>query len=243
MSMKYAIVTGSTKGIGKAISEKLLNNDCFLFLNYAHDDISAANVQHEFEEKYPGRFLIIKADLSTHEGLEDYIGKVKAKTKSLNYVILNVGATNRGTIEEVTWESWNNAISTNITIPFFMIKECKPLMQTQGSILFVSSFLGFIPHATSTAYGTSKAALSFMAKCLVKEFVDLQITVNAIAPGFVDTDWHVNKPETIKRNIENKIALGRFAHPNEIAELSYHMLTNRYINGAIYNIDGGYDYK
>ena len=241
--MKYAIVTGSTKGVGKAISEKLLNNGCFLFLNYAHDDKSAAIVQREFEEKYPGRFMIIKADLSTREGLEDYLGKVKAKTGLIDYVVLNAGATNRGAIEEVTWESWNNVINTNLTIPFFMIKECKPLMQMQGSILFVSSVLGHIPHATSTAYGASKAALSFMAKCLLKEFVDLQVTVNAIAPGFVDTDWHINKPEAIRKNIENKTASGRFAHPNEIAELSYHMLTNRYINGAIYNIDGGYDYK
>ena len=241
--MRYAVVTGSTKGIGKAISEKLLREGCFTFLNYAQDDKSAEKVQQEFDKKYPGRFLIVKADLSTYEGLEDYIEKIKEKTSSLNYMVLNAGATDRGSIEKVTWESWNNVINTNLTVPFFMVKECKPLMQTQGSILFVSSFLGSVPHATSTVYGTSKAALSFMAKCLVKEFVDIQVTVNAIAPGFVDTDWHSSKPEAIRRSIESKTALGRFAHPDEIAELSYHMLTNQYINGSVYNIDGGYDYK
>jgi len=241
--MKYALVTGSTKGIGKAIAEKLLKDGCFVFLNYANDDDSATKTKEQFEKIYPNRFSVIKADLSTFEGMEIYVKKIKEETNSLHYIVLNVGVTDRTSFEDIDLNQWNYVLNANLTIPFFIVKNCKPLMEKHGSILFVSSFLASVPHATSTAYGTSKAAVSFMAKCLVKEFVDLQVRINAVEPGFTDTDWHINKPEFIRKNIENKTALGRFANAEEIAELCFHVLNNSYINGSVYSIDGGYDYK
>lgn len=103
--------------------------------------------------------------------------------------------------------------------------------------------MGIHPHAMSISYGVSKAGLHFLTKYLVKYFGDRNITVNAICPGFVDTPWQKNKTLDHRERIEDKIALGRFAEPEEIAQLVNSVLENGYINGSILNIDGGYDFK
>ena len=116
-------------------------------------------------------------------------------------------------------------------------------MQKNGSILLMSSHMGITPHSISVAYGVSKAALCHMAKCLVKEFAELDVTVNAVAPGIVETGVQINLPDEIKNSKVSKTAAGRFATAEEIADLCYHMLHNRFINGSVYAIDGGYNYK
>jgi len=241
--MKYAIVTGSTKGIGRAIAEKLLDNNCFVFLNYAHDEDAAMSVHQKFNKTYHGRFSIIKADLSSLEGLQLLLNSVYSKTDHLDYVVLNAGVLNRSNLDAVTFDEWNSVMDTNVAIPFFLVKDVKPLMKKNGSILFVSSHVGATPHSISTVYGASKAAINYMARSLVKEFADYGVTVNAVAPGFVETDMQKDIPDFVRDNKISKTAVGRFAQPNEIADLCYHMLTNRYINGSVYCIDGGYNYK
>ena len=241
--MKYALVTGSTKGIGRAIAEKLLANDYFVFLNYANDDKAGAAINQMFKDRYQNKFSLIKADLSNFEGLHLLTESIKSITNQLDCVVLNVGIIDRSTLNEITPDIWNKVMNTNVTIPFFLAKNIRPLMQKGGSILFMSSYVGTLPHSISAAYGISKAAVSHMAKSLVKEFAAYQVTVNAVSPGFVETDMQKNIPNSIRKSKESKVALGRFAEAEEIAELCYHMLHNQYINGAVYHIDGGYSYK
>lgn len=112
-------------------------------------------------------------------------------------------------------------------------------MQTGGCVLFSGAVMGQFPHALSLPYGTSKAAVHYLTKALVKEFADRGVRVNSVAPGFVETEWQKNKPQEIRRSIESKIALHRFAEPDEIARLAAEILENPYINGSIVNIDGG----
>jgi 3-oxoacyl-[acyl-carrier protein] reductase len=103
--------------------------------------------------------------------------------------------------------------------------------------------MGIEPHASSLSYGVTKSAVHALTQNLVKFMVPYQLRVNAIAPGFVDTDWQKNKPEDVRRNIENKIALGRFCMPEEIAEVYQMLIENKYFNGEIITFDGGYSYK
>ena len=240
---KIAIVTGSTKGIGKAISEKLLEQGCFVFLNYATDDTTAETLVKDLEKRYKNNFAIIKADLSTYAGLDRMAFEVLSFKKSIDYLILNTGITERISFGELTPEIWNKVMNTNLNIPFFTVQKFAPNLSDYGRILFIGSLLGQAPHSLSIPYGVSKGGINSLVKYLVKEFCDRNITCNAILPGFVDTDWQKGKNPELRSSIEEKIALKRFAKPEEIAELCYNVIKNDYINGSLINIDGGYSYR
>jgi len=131
-------------------------------------------------------------------------------------------------------------MNTNVNIPFILLQYLSPIIATQGSIVFIGSDMGIYPHAVSAAYSVSKAAVHMLAKSLVKEFAERQIRVNALAPGFIDTEWQKEKPEWLRDNIESKTALKRFGTPAEVADACLSLIENSYINGAILQVDGGY---
>jgi 3-oxoacyl-[acyl-carrier protein] reductase len=113
----------------------------------------------------------------------------------------------------------------------------------RGSVTFTGSLMGIEPHSVSLAYGVSKSAVHALVKNLVKFLLPYDIRVNAVAPGFVDTDWQKTKPVEIRKSIESKIAVGRFCAPEEIAEVFLMLIENHYFNGEIVVVDGGYLYK
>lgn len=242
--MKTAIVTGSTRGIGRAIGLELLHQGCDVAFNYCQDTARAAMLQQELEEAgFSGRYQIIQADLSSAEGLAQLEHSLQARFRQLDYLVLNAGVTCRGTLEQLQLEDWERVLRTNLTIPLFLTQMCQPWLQPGGCILFLGAVMGQYPHALSMPYGTSKAGIHYLTRALVKQFCESNIRVNCLAPGFVETDWQTNKPQEIRRSIESKIALHRFAEPEEIAQMAWAILQNAYINGSIVNVDGGYCYQ
>lgn len=241
--MKYAVVTGATKGIGRAIAEGLLNKGYYVFVNYASDESAAAQARNALEQQWNGRFSFCRADLSTMEGMECLAAAVERVTPQLHCLVLNAGVTDRSTFGEITAENWNRVMDTNLNIPFFLIQRLSGNLAEQARIIMIGSMMGIHPHSTSLAYGISKAGLHFLAQSLVKCFEGRSITVNVIAPGFVETPWQADKPAEIRRNIENKVAAHRFAQPREVAALCEHIIENEYLNGAVICLDGGYDYR
>lgn len=241
--MKCALVTGSTKGIGRAIAEKLLEEGWFVIVNYAKDDDSAAEFAR-INARFADRFTILKQELSSWEASQSFIAGVKAITDHLECLVFNAGATDRSPFDEIRHQDWEYCINTNISVPVYVIQGLKPLIRPgMGRIIFMGSVCGILPHAGSLAYGVTKAAIHQMAKDLVKVFAPDGITVNAIAPGFTDTPWQKSKAPDHRKRIEDKIALGRFAEPSEIASLCLEVINNQYINGAVLSIDGGYSYR
>ena len=123
-----------------------------------------------------------------------------------------------------------------------MIKEFMPVMTEGGSVLFMGSYAGRQAYSSSVVYGVTKAAIHFLTKSLVKEFEPKGITVNAIAPGFIQTPWHENRTQESYDRINRKIALHRFGEIKDVADMAYSILTNHYMNGSIVDLHGGYDY-
>ena len=236
--MKYALITGSTKGIGLAISKKLIDRGYFVYMNYAHDDTAAKAVAIPDD-----RYCIVKADLSTPAGAESLIGTVLNKKTELDCLILNAGATCRKPFGNIEYDNWNTVMNTNVSIPFLICQKMYPIMTEHGSILFIGSDMGIYPHAVSPAYSVSKAAKHMLARSLVKEFVNKNIRVNAIAPGFIDTEWQKEKPDWMRDKINEKIALKRFGTPEEVADACLSAIENSYINGAVIQVDGGYYFE
>lgn len=225
--MKYALVTGSTNGIGKAIGDKLEEHGYTVFRNGRK-----TNSQYR---------TYIPADLSTLEGVNTLADNLLKRVDKLDVLVLNVGTTCRKPLPEITPNDWNLVMDANVNMPFFLIQRLSGLLAENGSILFISSAMSIWPHAVSLPYGVSKAAVNMLARGLVKEFAGRKIRVNAVCPGFIETQWQLAKPAWLKEKIEKKTALNRFGTPEEVSDMCISLITNTYINGAIVSIDGGYN--
>ena len=240
--MKNAIVTGSTKGIGKAIAIRLLKEGYFVIVNYSNDEEAAKAFKVEAEE-YEDRYYIIKENLSEYETAMNFVKKVKERISQIDCIVFNCGMTDRSAFRDITKDSWEQVMNTNLNVPFYVLQRLDDCLVPGGNIIFIGSVLGIYPHASSLGYAVSKAAVHQMAKELVKVFAERNITVNAIASGFVDTPWQSTKSKEQKKRIEDKIALKRFGYPEEIANLCMAIIATHYINGAVLEITGGYSYR
>ena len=134
-------------------------------------------------------------------------------------------------------------MNINVNSNVFLIRDLFSFFTHNARIVFIGSLMGIYPHGTSLAYGVSKTAVHALAPNLVKCFEGTNVTVNAIAPGFVDTEWQKNKDPQIRQNICNKTALGRFATVEEIANAVEFCVENSFVNGSVIEVSGGYCYK
>jgi len=238
--MKYAFVTGSTAGIGLAIAQRLLNEDCFVFVNFAHDEENA-RVAGEALAEISSNYCIIKADMSNIEGVNIACETIMKQCPRLDYLILNSYATDKSGFKQVSLVQWQHVMDSNVSMPFFLMQHLFDHMAENGSVVCMGALMGIYPHAISISYGVSKAALHMLCQSMVKVYASKRIRINAVCPGFVDTPAQFSKAPDHRLRIENKIALNRFAEPFEIADFCYSILMNNYINGAVIPVCGGYD--
>ena len=158
-------------------------------------------------------------------------------------LVFNSGMTCRDPFEELSFEDWDRVFFANVHFPVFLLQKIVGRINKGGSIVFTGSLMGIQPHSVSLAYGVTKSAVHALVKNMVKFLVPYELRVNAVAPGFVDTEWQKTKPAEIRRNIENKVSLGRFCDPDELAEVYKMLIENSYFNGEVVVVDGGYSYK
>lgn len=240
--IKYALVTGSTKGIGKEIAFDLLRKGYFVFFNYSCDDSIIEELENEII-LISSEFVIIKCDLAKQDSYLAFVEAIRSITQNLDVVVFNMAITNRKDFFSIRQDEWNDVITANLSIPFFILQAIGKSINTGGNIIFIGALLGIVPHALSISYGVSKAGLHMLSKYLVKVFAEQEITVNTIAPGFIETPWQNDKPDDIRSNIEKKIALHRFGTVQEVSKVCMLLLDNRYINGQVIVVDGGYCYE
>lgn len=240
---KIALVTGGTKGIGKAVSFRLLNDGWKVIVNYSSDSETAEIEFNEMNTLAPGRVFLLKADISDLNSI-DLINDFLIKGDFfIDAIVFNAGLTDRSDFFNIKADDWNKVFNANLNFPVFLLQKIDSRINNFSSITFTGSLMAIHAHSVSLAYGVSKAAVHALVKNLVKFYIDRGIRINAVAPGFVDSDWHKNKPQEIKDSITNKIALKRFSTTDEISEIYSMLINNKYINGEIVVCDGGYCYK
>ena len=242
---RVSVITAGSSGIGRGIVEKILENSAegdLVFVNYAHNEERARAFVEGMPEKWQERVALVKADMSSYEDMMGFVQVIKDNAGHVDWLVCNAGISTYAKYEDYTFEEWTKIVNTNLAIPVFMVKELRPIMKEGGKVLFMGSYAGVQAYSSSLVYGVTKAAVHFLTKSLVKEFEPKGITVNAIAPGFIQTTWHENRSRESYDRINKKIALHRFGEVKDVADLAYCILTNGYMNGSIVDIHGGYDY-
>lgn len=239
--MKRALVTGGTKGIGLAISKMLLHEGYFVTVTYA-SDADAANSCANALKEISADFEVLKAEHSDKGEMKNLVNHLHEQ-KALDCIVCNAGTTLRRDLPAIKDEEWENVMAVNVNAPFFLIRDLYDIIPHGSRIIFIGSEMAIHPHATSIAYGVSKSAVHALATNLVKFFEGTGTTVNAIAPGFVETEWQSTKPDHIRQNICEKTAIKRFALPEEIADAVRFCINNPFVNGSIIEVNGGYCYK
>jgi len=239
---KHALITGGTKGIGKAVASSLAEVGYHLLLTYASDPDAAQQTAEHIRRQYPVEVSLLKADISERSSIDQIASRIKAEDWQLSAVVFNAGLTCRDSFETMHLDEWEKVFFANLHFPVFLLQQLAERL-AGGSVVFTGSSMGIHPHAVSLSYGVSKSAIHALVKNMVKTLQPYHIRVNAVAPGFVDTYWQKTKPAELRQKIESKIALGRFCAPDELAEVYRMLIEHPYINGEIISVDGGYAYK
>lgn len=240
--MKNAIVTGGTKGIGRGVTEMLLNKGYKVIATYAHDKDSAIAFEREMKQ-YNYDLQVTQVDQSVRAQTYTFIESIKRNFPHIDCIVCNAGITIRKTFQDSEDHDWDAMMEVAVNSHYILIRELYSFIPHGSRIIFTGSEMALYPHGTVLAYGVTKGAVHALALNLVKEFAGTDTTVNVIAPGFVDTEWQKKKPQEIRNNICNKTAIHRFAKVSEIAKAYEFIIDNPFVNGTILNVDGGYCYK
>ena len=240
---KVVLVTGASSGIVKKITTEFAKHGDNVIIQYLTHEIEALELSKKLEKEYNINTLCIKADLTNENDIKSMIEQIEKKFNRLDTTVNNAGIALDNIFENKTKEDFLKTLETNLIAPFLITKYTKELMlkNKKGSIINVSSTNGIDSYYPfSMDYDSSKAALNILTKNLAIELAPY-IRVNAVAPGWVNTPMNEELSEDFIKEEQKKIALNRFAEPEEIAKIIYFLSTDdaSYINGSIIIADGG----
>lgn len=239
---KVALITGATRGIGKEIALELAENGFDIAINYRSVQEGMEELKKEIE-KHNVRAEFVKADVSNFEECENMVKETIEKFGKIDVLVNNAGITKDGLIMRMKKEDFENVIDVNLTGTFNVTRNVIPYMikQKSGRIINLSSVVGVVGNAGQTNYSASKAGIIGFTKSLAKEVASRNILVNAIAPGFIDTDMTNVLSDAVKEGINAQIPLKRMGSPREVAKIVKFLSSDdsSYITGQVINVDGG----
>ena len=243
MNKRTVIVTGGSRGIGAAISTRFAKEGFNVVINYVKNDEIAFNLKKDLENKYNTDVLLVKADVSNEDDVKRLIDETISKFGSINCLVNNAGIAIDKPFLDKTKDDFNKVLNTNLVGPFLTCKYAYNYLinAKDSSIVNITSKFGIeTVYPESMDYDASKSGLISLTKNLSRVFSP-EVRVNAVAPGWVKTEMNSDLDKDFEKEEEDKILLGRFAEPEEIANVVYFLSSSEasYINGEVIVIDGG----
>ena len=239
---KIALVTGAAKGIGRAIALELAKEGASVVVNYNGSREKAEAVAEEIRS-LGSESSICQCDVADTGAVLAMIKEVTEQYGRLDILVNNAGITRDNLIMKMTEEDFDAVIQANLKGCFNTIKAVsrQMLKQRSGRIINITSVSGILGNAGQANYAASKAGVIGLTKTMARELASRGITVNAVAPGFVDTDMTQVLPESVKEAATAQIPLGRFGKPEDIAHMVTYLASEKaaYITGQIISVDGG----
>lgn len=239
---KVAVVTGGSRGIGRAIALRFASLGAKVLINYARNEEAALEVK-EAVEKSGGTASIHCFDVSSYQSVQDFFNTLLENLGRVDILVNNAGITRDGLLVRMKEEDWDCVLDVNLKGAFNCVRAVSRAMMKQrsGCIINVSSVIGVTGNAGQTNYAASKAGIIGLTRAVAKELAPRGICVNAIAPGYIETDMTANIPGELQKALLDQIPLGRFGLTEDVANVAEFLASDKasYITGQVIHVNGG----
>jgi len=242
LSGKTALVTGASRGIGRAIALRFAAEGAFVVVNYAGNQAAAGETLAAIESA-GGNAVLSRFDVGSAVEVDAVVKAIVAERGRIDILVNNAGVTRDNLLLRMTEDDFDAVVRTNLKGTFLVTKVVSRQMirQRWGRIVNMSSVVGEMGNAGQSVYAATKAGILGFTKAMARELASREITVNAIAPGFITTDMTQSLPEASRKEFAERIPLGRFGAPEEVAELALFLASDAaaYVTGQVVGINGG----
>ena len=239
---RVAIVTGGTRGIGAAITERLIREGNHVSAGYAGNEASAKSMQEKLKDG-PGTLSVHRGNIGDREVCRKLVADTLARHQRLDYLVCNAGLLVENKPQAMSLDEWDTAISVNLSASFYLAQAALEPMLAQGSgrIVFIGSISATMGNAYQAGYCAAKAGLEGLSRSLARSVARKGITVNVVVPGVYETDMTNSMTPQAQEAIRNLIPLGRRGRPEELAHAVMYLLDDRasFSTGSIVTVDGG----